>query len=348
MPASFDDNTPPVMAELWRGDWVESRHRGHAVVADASGQILEAWGDPWLSVYPRSAVKSLQAIPLVESGALDAFGLGSEDLALACASHSGEPCHVERLGHWLSRMGLEPSALMCGAHPPFDEDAAAALIRAGMPATAIHNNCSGKHLGLLTTILHHREPLAGYHHPDHPAQRRVAAILEAMTGVACAQAPMAVDGCGVPTWAMPLAALATAMARFAAPVIPASLGADPSLVSARLAALLRVREAWSRHPVLIGGRTSFDTGVMEGAPGAVLVKSGGEGIAVAVLMERELGIALKIEDGTPRGKNVALAALLRRFGVAVSDALAVPVLTNWSGRPVGVLRPAPGWLENKA
>ena len=327
------------MAELWRGDWVESRHRGHAVVADASGRVLEAWGNPSLLVYPRSAVKSLQAIPLVESGALDAFGLSSEDLALACASHSGEPCHVERLGHWLSRIGLDPSALMCGAHPPFDDDAAAALIRAGMPATAVHNNCSGKHLGLLTTILHHREPLAGYLHPDHPAQRRVAEVLEAMVGVACAQVPMAIDGCGVPTWAMPLAALATAMARLAAP---------PALPPARLAALLRVREAWRDHPALIGGRTSFDTGVMEEASGAVLVKSGGEGVAVAVLMEQRLGIALKIEDGTPRGKNVALAALLRRFGVAVSDALAVPVLMNWSGRLVGVLRPAPGWLENKA
>ncbi len=325
----------PVMVDVWRGALVESRHRGRAVVADAAGRVIEAWGDPDAPIYPRSAVKALQALPLVETGALDAFALGSAELALACGSHCGEPRHIERVGRWLERLGLTSAALECGAHPPFDEDAAVGLIRSGTPASALHNNCSGKHLGLLTTALHCHESPEGYSRPEHPVQRRIAAVIEAMTGVL--PAPMAVDGCGVPTWGLPLVALATAMARFAAPD-------DQS--SARANAVLRVREAWGRHPELVGGLTSFDTQVMAVTRGAVLVKSGGEGVAVAVLIEQRLGIALKIEDGSPRAKNVAMAALLRRFNVGpVPDTLAVPAITNWAGHTVGALLPAAGWLE---
>lgn len=325
------------MVEVWRGDLVESRHRGHAVVADAWGRVVAVWGDPNAPIYPRSAVKALQALPLVETGALDAFGLGSADLALACGSHCGEPRHLALARHWLERIGLPPAALACGAHPPFDDEAAAALIRAGTAATVLHNNCSGKHLGLLTTARHCGEPLGGYLGPDHPVQRRIAAVLEAMTGVALVQAPVAVDGCGVPTWGLPLVGLATAMARFAAP---------DELPPLRAAAVRRVREAWGGHPEMIGGLTSFDTQMMGAAPGAVLVKSGGEGVAVAVLIQQRLGIALKIEDGTPRGKNVAMAALLRRFGIDPgADQWGAPAVSNWAGRTVGALRPAAGWLD---
>lgn len=328
----------PVMVEVWRGDLVESRHRGHAVLADAAGRVVAAWGNPDAPVYPRSAVKALQALPLVETGALDAFGLGDRELALACGSHHGEPGQVDLVRSWLKRLGLEPAALECGAHAPFDEDAAAALVRAGLPATALHNNCSGKHLGLLTTARHCGEPVEGYSQPGHPAQRRIAAVLEAMTGAALIRAPIAIDGCGVPTWGLPLTGLATAMARFA----------DPGgLPCARAAAVLRVREAWRRHPEAIGGLTSFDTGLMRAAAGAVLVKSGAEGVGVAVLPHRRLGLALKIEDGAPRARNVALAALLRRFGISgIPDGLATPAVTNWAGRTVGVIHPAAGWPDN--
>jgi L-asparaginase II len=326
----------PVLIDVWRGALVESRHRARAVVADARGRVVAAWGDPEAPIYPRSAVKALQALPLVETGALDAFGLGERELALACGSHHGEPYHIDLARRWLERIGLEPAALACGAHPPFDEGAAAALIRAGLPATVLHNNCSGKHLGLLTTARHGGDPVEGYSQPGHPVQRRIAAVLEAMTGAALATAPVAVDGCGVPTWGLPLVGLATAMARFA----------DPGgLPPARAAAVLRVREAWGRHPELIGGETSFDTRMMRETGGAVLIKSGGEGVGVAVLKDRALGIALKIEDGTPRAKNVAMAALLRRFGVGVPDGLAQPAVTNWAGRTVGAIRPTAGWPE---
>jgi len=332
----------PVMAEVWRGPIVESQHRGRAVVADAAGRVVACWGDAEAPVYPRSAVKPVQALPLLETGAFYSFGLEPPELALACGSHHGEARHTRMIQSWLGRIGCKPSDLECGAHPPFDEDAAADLIRAGTPATALHNNCSGKHAGMLTTARHCGEPIQGYGRPDHPVQQRIRAALAEMTGCDLAEAPCGTDGCGVPTFALPLRGLAVAMARLA----------DPhELPSARAGAAERVREAWARHATLIGGRTSFDTKLMQAVHGAVLVKSGGEGVVAAVLPRLKLGLALKIDDGTPRAKNVALLAVLHHLGVfdagrwqGLSEFWA-PAVTNWAGAAVGSIRPAPGLFE---
>lgn len=337
-PASPD--AAPVMAETWRGPLVESRHRGRAVVADAAGRVIAAWGDPETPVYPRSAVKAIQALPLIETGAFHSFGLEPPELALACGSHHGEPRHTRMIKSWLDRVGCKPGDLECGAHPPFDEDSAAELIRSGVAPTALHNNCSGKHLGMLTTARYCREPVQGYVHPAHPVQRRVLAALQDMTDCDLADSPSGVDGCGVPTVAVPLHGLATAMARFADPA---------GLPDSRVSAIGRIREAWARHATLIGGATSFDTKLMQATHGLLLVKSGAEGVVMAVLPRRKLGLALKIEDGAPRAKNVALLALLRHLGVidharwrGLSE-FSTPTITNWAGTVVGAIRPAPGW-----
>lgn len=333
-----------VMVETWRGKRVESRHRGHAVVVNREGAVVAAWGNAALSVFPRSAIKALQALPLVESGALDRFRLPEPALALACGSHYGEPEHVSLVASILAAIGLGPEALACGAHLPEDSDAANALIRAGTAPSVLHNNCSGKHVGMLATARHCGDPVAGYEHRDHPVQRRIRAALEELANYPLPEDALAVDGCSVPTFALPLAALARAMV-FLAGVGTAGQRQAPGL---REQALARIAAAWGRHPHLIGGRNAFDSRVMALGPG-ILMKSGAEGIGVAILPTAGLACVVKIEDGSPRAKNVAMLALLHRLGVVDARstglaALAEPNLTNWAGRTVGAVRPAADWL----
>lgn len=327
--------TNPVLVELWRGDRVESVHRGAVAVSDAGGRLVAAWGEAGRPVYPRSAVKPLQALPLLESGAADRFGLGGIEIALACASHSGTPEHVGRVAAWLARLGLTAADLECGAQPPIDAGAANALVAAGVTPSPLHNNCSGKHCGFLTTARHFGEAPAGYVGHDHPAQRRVARALAEMCG---AEAPAwAVDGCGIPTFALPLAAIATGMARLA----------DPArLPPARRAATVRIRAAMAGHPHLVAGPGRLDTMVMTAAP-RVLVKGGAEGVYAAILPDLGLGVALKIDDGAGRAAEVALLAVLDRLGAFTAEqrsALAerrTPPLRNVRGATVGELRATP-------
>lgn len=338
-----DLSGPPgaaLLVEVTRGGMVESVHRGRACLVDADGRVLARWGDIDAPVYPRSAVKALQAIPLVETGALDAFGLGDQELALACASHTGEACHTRLAEAWIRRIGLGVEDYECGAHPPFDAGTAQAMIRNGEAPTAFHNNCSGKHAGFLTTARHKGEPTRGYVRFDHPVQQRVLGVLEQMTGQDLSLAPWGVDGCAIPTIGIPLGAIAYAMARIA----------DPrDLPDARAEAVTRIRRAWGAHPHLIAGRGSFDTAMMQAADGLVLVKGGAEGVGCAVLPEAGIGIALKIDDGAPRAREVAMAALIRATKALSEEQwsraarlLDVPI-TNRNGREVGLVRPAAGW-----
>ncbi|MBW7852103.1 MAG: asparaginase [Rhodospirillales bacterium] len=325
----------PVLVEVLRGDRVESLHRGAVAVAAADGRLVIGRGDFGRPVFPRSAVKPLQALPLIETGAADRFGLDARHIALACASHSGTSEHTGRVAEWLERLGLGPDALGCGAHVPIDAAAAHALIRAGEGPSALHNNCSGKHTGFLSAARHLGETTAGYIRRDHPAQRRVAATLAEMTGAA--DAPWAVDGCGIPTFALPLSAIAAGMARLADPA---------ALAPARRGAVLRIRDAMSRHPVLVAGPGRFDTEVMTAAP-QVLVKGGAEGVHAAILPARGLGVAVKIDDGAGRAAEVAMLAVLHGLGAftpeqwAALEHRARPVIRNVAGLPVGCARPAP-------
>lgn len=326
----------PVLVEALRGDMVESVHRGSAVAADAAGRVVAAWGQPARPIYPRSAVKPLQALPLIESGAADAFALGDAEIALACASHSGAVRHERPILAWLKRIGLTAADLECGAHPPLDAAAARALARQGRQPSAVHNNCSGKHLGFLTTARHLGEPTAGYIGRDHPVQRRVAEALAAMTGLPVESLAWAGDGCGIPTFALPLAAIAAGMARLA----------DPrGLTPARIAAAERIRAAMTAHPELVAGEGRLCTAVMRAAP-EVLLKGGAEGVYAASLPRLGLGVAVKIDDGAGRAAEVVVMAVLARLGAfteAERTALAErfrPILRNVAGRPVGCLRPA--------
>lgn len=332
--ASADD---PVLVEAWRGALVESRHRGAAVVVDAQGRVVAAWGDIERSVYGRSAIKPLQALPLVESGAADRYGLGERALALACASHHGEPMHVAAVAAWLDRLGLGPADLECGAHLPADMAAAHALIRAGEQPSPLHNNCSGKHAGFLTTARHYGEPTRGYIGPDHPVQRRVLRALEGMTGLELSRAPRGVDGCGIPVIGIPLRALAQAWAR---------LADIKGLPAERAAAARRLLDAMAAEPLMVDGTGGFTAMVMAAAGHAVRLKPGAEGMFCAALPMHGLGVALKIADGAGRASEVAMGAILAGLGVfdeAQRARLAArlrPVIRNVAGRVVGELRPA--------
>jgi len=326
----------PVLVETTRGAMVESRHHGSAVVCDAKGRVVMAWGDPHAPIYARSALKPLQALPLVASGAADAFGLGPAELALACASHHGEPVHVERVRNWLGRAGLSERDLECGAHRPTDVAAADALVRAGEAPTALHNNCSGKHAGFLTTARHMGEPTRGYIAPDHPAQLRVIAAVETMSGLDLSRAPRGTDGCGIPVVAIPLAGLARAMARMA----------DPQDVPPALAAASqRLLAAMAAEPLMVSGSTGFATALLRAAGPEVCAKPGAEGVYAAALRQQKLGLALKIEDGAGRASEVALAAILMRLGALDQAAIAAlgertrPPVRNVAGVVVGEIRP---------
>lgn len=333
------ENANPVLVEVTRGAMVESRHRGGAVVADSHGKIVAAWGDVSAAIYPRSSIKPLQTLPLLESGAADAAGVTDKEVALACASHGGETSHTERVAAWLERIRLSARDLECGAHAPSEPDAAAELIRAGRKPTALHNNCSGKHTGMLLTARHLGEPTQGYVGVDHPVQKRLRRVLADMGGGDLAGAATGIDGCGIPVYAMPLKSLAVAMARMADPA---------DLSDARRAAARRVVRAMTAHPYLVAGKGRFDTEIMEAARGAVVVKGGAEGVHAAILPGLKLGVALKIDDGgAGRASAVAMAALLGHLKAVP----ATGVLESWIERPVfnaaarsvGVVRAAAGW-----
>lgn len=295
----------PVLVSVERGGVTESWHRGAAAVADAEGRIVAQWGDIDRAIYPRSTVKPLQAIPLLESGAADRFRLDGAALALACASHSGEARHVERVAGWLARLGLTVADLICGPQEPFDDAAWRAMVRSGDAPSALHNNCSGKHAGMLTTAVHLGEPTRAYGEPDHPVQRRIAATLSAMTGIDVGADGCGIDGCAVPTWPVPLRHLAHAYARVADP---------DSLPTRRAATIRRLTDAIVAYPHLLAGSDRFDTTVVTLTAGAAVTKSGAEGVRVAALRTVGLGIALKIDDGQGRAADAMMAALIGRFG----------------------------------
>jgi L-asparaginase II len=323
----------PVLVEVTRGDLVESVHRGAIAVADASGTLKLALGDVTSPVYSRSSLKPMQAIPLVESGAAGAFGLGDEEIALACASHSGEPMHTERVEMWLKRLGLSESDLACGAHASRYEPVAEAMIRARLKPTRIFNNCSGKHTGFLTVARHWDVATDGYERVDHPVQQAVAAALKDLTGAHAL--PYGIDGCAAPNFATSLAQFATAAARMATP------GALPA---PRSAATARIIGAMIRHPELISGTGRACATLIRACKGKAAVKTGAEGFFGAWIPKMGLGVAIKIDDGAGRAAETAMAAVLDQLGLLSDDPkahaiLRAPVL-NTRGATVGERRPS--------
>ncbi|HTT97179.1 MAG TPA: asparaginase [Rhizomicrobium sp.] len=295
----------PVLVEITRGDLVESIHRGSIAIADAKGNIRFALGDLTSPVYPRSSLKPIQALPLLESGAAEAFGLSDEEIALACASHSSEPMHTTRVAAWLSRIGCVESDLACGAHPSRYEPVAEDMIRRGEKPTRIHNNCSGKHSGFLTVARHWDIATEGYEKHDHPVQRAIAKALGELTDIE-GELPWGVDGCAAPNFAVPLDAQARAFAKFAAP---------DALSPARAQACRRIVRAMMANPELVSGTGRACAILMRSANGRVAVKTGAEGFFIAMIPELALGVALKIDDGASRAAETAIAAVLDKLGV---------------------------------
>jgi L-asparaginase II len=336
----------PVLVEVLRGGAVESFHRGSVAVVDADGAVVAALGDVDRPVFPRSAVKGLQALPLVDSGAADQLQLTDEELALACASHGGEPEHVRTAAAMLAKVGLDGSALECGAHWPGNEVASRALAASGGTPNALHNNCSGKHSGflcvgcLMAQGRDLRGYLRGYVQHDHPVMREISAALEAATSWRLADAPRGTDGCSIPTFAIPLRHLALGFAR---------LGSGTGLSDGRARAAQRLRQAVAKAPFFVAGSGRFDTRVMERLGERVFCKVGAEGVYCAALPELGFGVAIKMDDGNnARAAEVAMAAVIQAF-IALSDddAAFMQVLTdqplkNWNGIEVGRLRAASG------
>ena len=308
-------NCHPVLVEALRGGAIESFHRGAFAIVDADGALRAAAGDIDRPIFPRSAVKLLQALPLVANGAADELALTDEELALACASHGGDADQVRVAASMLAKAGLDDSVLECGAHRPYDEAACDALARAGAAPGPLHNNCSGKHAGfvclgcLMAEGGDRRAFLRGYVQPEHPVMREVTASLQSTTGVDLARATRGIDGCSIPAYAIPLRPLAHAFAK------------------------------------MLGARGRVDPRLMARLGARVCCKVGAEGVYCAALPELGLGLAVKIDDGaTARAAEVVLAALLQRLlplagaDAELVDTLAAPRLVNWRGTEVGRLR----------
>lgn len=324
----------PVAVEVWRGGRVESRHRVRACVADATGSTVLGLGDLDEPVFPRSAVKPFQALALVESGAADAFDVGEAELALACASHGGEPAHTAAVAGWLARLGLDEADLACGPHPPLHAAAAAALLRSGAAPRRVHNNCSGKHTGMLAAALQLGVSARGYERSGHPVQRHVAEAMAELAGVGHLPPP-GIDGCGLPNHPLPLRALARAAARLADPA---------GLAPRRCAALERIARAMTAEPFMVAGTGRLCTALMQAEPDLV-AKTGAEGVYLAASRRLGLGVALKAEDGATRAAEVALLAVLRHLGIPGDglERFREPTLRNFAGDVVGRVAPAPGW-----
>lgn len=330
----------PLIVEVLRGGAVESSHQVLAVIADSRGLLHSFYGNHDFLTFPRSAIKLLQAIPLVESGAVEKFGLDDKMLALACASHAGEKQHLLVAGQWMEKLQAKEDLLHCGPAWPFHEPTKHEMIRKNLQPSRVLHNCSGKHLGIISTCLALGENPVGYHQWEHPSQKRLRKVLTELTRYEHERALWGVDGCAIPSYAVPLQAIAIGMAQ--------ALGAQAG--EARKVALKRLIDAVRLHPQLVGGQGDFVSKAIEVTRGRVLVKSGAEGVYTAILAEKGLGIALKVHDGSKRAAEVALGALLRQLGgFNESDYLelkefTMPSVTNSRGEVVGEIRLAKGSL----
>lgn len=288
----------PVIVELTRGGIVESRHTGAYAVVDSTGRLVASAGKIDAAVFPRSAIKAFQCLPMVESGAADSFGLIDEELALACASHNGEPDHVRVARQMLAKAGNAEANYECGSHWPEDLHAHHALVREGAEPGQVHNNCSGKHAGMLALVRQLGEPPEGYTKIGHPVQQAIARTIGELCDVDLAQLPWGIDGCSVPTWAIPLRNIALGFARF----------------TRRGPAAERIIAAVRKHPFMVAGTGDFCTELMTAVP-RVFVKTGAEGVACGCVPHAGLGIALKCDDGAGRGSRTAMASVLASLDV---------------------------------
>lgn len=293
-----------IVAKVYRGDLVDLTHIGHVAVVDDAGKLLYYYGNPQRMTFARSSAKPMQAIPVVESGALDAYGITDRELALICASHSGESFHVEAVRSILQKAGLDESYLQCGTHYPFAEYAAAELRSRNQKPAEVHCNCSGKHSGMLITAKHLAEDLDTYYKLEHPAQQRIMNTI----GQVCAydenKIITAIDGCGVPVHAMPLQAFAQGFARLSKPEV---FGAQ------REAAVRRITGAMTAYPEMVAGTDRFCTDLMKACGGRLFAKSGAAAYYAIGLQDQGIGISFKIEDAASKISFALVLAVLKKL-----------------------------------
>ncbi len=326
-----------MIVRVTRGDLVESVHDVAACVADPAGTVTFAAGDVDRPVFLRSAAKPFIAAAIVASGAADAFGLDDRELAVISASHNGEPGHVAAVRSILAKAGLAESALLCGAHEPSYEPAARALAAAGEPPSAVHNNCSGKHAGILALCVRAGFDPAGYLAPDHPAQLAILDLCARLSDTTVEHMPLAVDGCGIPVYAVSLRRAATSFARFAT---------LDGVADADARALERVLRAVRAEPWYLAGTGRFDTALIEATGGRIVGKAGAEGVHGDALPREGLGLIVKVADGARRATAPAVLAICGRLGAldaGESERLAefgAPEIFNVAGLAVGRLEAA--------
>lgn len=332
-------SAPPILCRVHRGDHVESVHRGSWALVDGFGSILEGAGDMHREIFARSAVKALQALPLIESGAAEAAHYDVADLALALASHSGESRHTERVAAILERLGHDESALDCGPQPPTDPRTRKALTSDGERPSALHNNCSGKHAGFLALAKHLGADPARYLDPTEPVQSAVRVAVGEMTGLEPDALQYATDGCSAPTWRLPLAAMGRAFAR---------LSTSKEEEAARRSACDRITAAAAAHPDLIAGTHGrLCTEILEASEGALFPKVGAEAVYVVGVRGRDMALVAKIDDGAYRAVHALVVHLLRKFDLVTGEAYdrlahwENAPLKNWAGREVGRLEVCP-------
>jgi L-asparaginase II len=323
------------LAEVLRGGAVESIHYGAVAVVDRDGNVLHAAGDPHTLTFTRSSLKPLQALPLVAGGGIDRFGFSQAEVALMCASHSGEPRHVEAVSDMLQRCGCSVGDLQCGTHAPGFYDARGE-VPPPPPYSPLSHNCSGKHSGMLAYCVHHKEPIGDYLAYDHPLQRAIRTSVATFTGVAEDRLVAGIDGCSAPNYAVPLASLARAFARLAAAEVDPDYGLAPRVLA----------NAMMAHPEMVSGEHRSDLALMQAGRGDWVTKIGAEGVQAIGVRSRGLGIAFKVADGQKRGLNPAIVAVLEQLGLV--DAAARDVLAPWARRTIrnyrgletGEIRPA--------
>lgn len=330
----------PILVEVKRGAIVESWHRGAIVIADPDGHVITRLGDDGLITSTRSTIKPIQAIPFITSGAADHFSIDERELAVVCASHEGQPIHTETVAGMLARAGLDESALRCGAQAPYNAETAKSLEAAGQPFTQLHNNCSGKHTGMLMTAVLRGLPLDDYVSAEHPVQREIVSTLARMADLD-ENLPTAIDGCSAPTFGVPLRSLAVAFAR---------LVSQSDEDSTAAGAAHRIVAAMINHPEMVGGtKGRFDTELLRAGHGKLVCKVGAEaaysiGVLPCEQFPRGAGIAIKMEDGSYRGLGPAVVETLAQLGVLNEDEVAHlatyhrPLIENRRGENVGEVR----------
>lgn len=319
----------PILAELTRGNWVENIFRGAFAVLDADGTIIASCGDIERAIFPRSAIKSMQALPVFVSDAITKFHHSEEELALACASHHGEDVHVDTAAGLLAKLGLSVSDLECGAHPPTNQAARQALQAKGAQPSALHNNCSGKHSSMLSVARAMGVPTKGYVERDHTVQRAVRQAVETVIGEKLTEGKCGTDGCSIPTFAAPLRAFAHGFARMAT-----GTGLPPDYAKAAQ----RLFDAATSHPHLVAGTGHADTQIMAAFGGRVMQKIGAEGVQCGAIRDKGWGYAIKCDDGNAAASQAMLAGLL--LAIAEPDAAQKAVLAQFASQTIKNVRGA--------